>query len=101
MQLKVSNKIQKSTESPCIILGGDFNFLTQKLTFKTRKDERQLQNDLNKLVDWTQTWGMRFNPSKYKPMRITPKRNPGTANYTMMGVNLEETNNITYLGVQI
>ena len=43
---------------------------------------------------------MRFNPSKCKTMRITRKRDPGTATYTMMGENLEETENITYLGVQ-
>ena len=67
---------------------------------KSPEDERQLQNDLDKLVDWAQTWGMRFNPSKCKTMRITRKRNPGTANYNMMGVDLEETDNITYLGVQ-
>jgi len=70
-------------------------------TINSAEDEHQLQMDLNKLVDWAQTWGMRFNPSKCKTMRITRKRNPGITNYSMMGVQLEETSNIQYLGVQI
>ena len=69
-------------------------------TIKSSADEQQLQEDLNKMVVWAQTWGMRFNPSKCKTMRITRRRNPDPTTYTMMGVDLEKTNNIQYLGVQ-
>ena len=65
------------------------------------EDEIKLQDDLNSLVEWANIWGMRFNPTKCKTMRVTRKRNSKPTNYTMMGTSLEETSNIQYLGVQI
>ena len=37
-------------------------------------DGNALQNDLDRLLDWTKTWGMEFNFSKCKVMRITRKK---------------------------
>ena len=64
-------------------------------------DELLLQNDLNTLVNWAETWGMKFNPSKCNIMRVSRKRNRGNPSYSMMGVNLEEKSEITYLGINI
>ena len=50
-----------------------------------------LQADLDKLNDWADTWGMRFNASKCKTMRISRKRNPSEHAYEMNGVRLEAT----------
>ena len=69
-------------------------------TIESSGDEQQLQADLDKMVDWAQTWGMKFNPSKCKTMRITRRRKPDPTNYTMMGIGLEEMDDIQYLGIQ-
>ena len=64
-------------------------------------DEMALQTDLNRLVKWTQTWGMCFNPKKCNIMRITNKRNLSTSKYKMMGTTLEQTKSSQYLGIHI
>lgn len=68
---------------------------------KSSADELSLQKDLDTLVAWADTWGMKFNPSKCNIMRITRKRNPEVPNYSMLGVNLEVKDEIPYLGVII
>jgi hypothetical protein len=35
-----------------------------------KEDTEQLQNDLNKLSDWSDTWLLRFHPEKCKHMHI-------------------------------
>ena len=70
-------------------------------TITSAEDQHQLQEDLDKLVDWAQTWGMRFNPSKCKSVTITRRRQGEPTNYTLMGVDLEEKKDIQYLGVHI
>ena len=44
-------------------------------------DGNALQNDLDRLLDWTKTWGMEFNFSKCKVMRITRKKVPFERDY--------------------
>ena len=65
----------------------------------SREDEISFQNDLNNLVSWSNQWGMRFNPSKCKVMRISRKRHPGNTAYTMFGEVLGEVQEYKYLGV--
>ena len=36
----------------------------------TREDSLGLQEDLNKLISWSQTWLLRFHPEKCKVMHI-------------------------------
>ena len=45
------------------------------------EDEAALQSDLDTMVNWSNTWGMHFNPAKCKSMRVTRKNNPGKPNY--------------------
>lgn len=40
-----------------------------------------LQNDLDRLLDWTKTWGMEFNLSKCKVLRLTRKKVPFENDY--------------------
>ncbi len=67
-----------------------------------KADEEDFQSDLNKMVNWSTAWGMKFNPSKCKVMRLTRKRDPEPASYMykMLG-DLEETKDSQYLGVYL
>ena len=65
------------------------------------EDEKALQEDLDTMVQWSQSWGMQFNPSKCKTMRFSRKRSPGTTSYNILGVTLEETQQTQYLGINI
>ena len=70
-------------------------------TINSPDDQASFQHDLTKLVDWSHTWGMKFNAAKCKVMRISRKRHPGNANYSMLGETLEEVKEDKYLGVMI
>jgi hypothetical protein len=65
------------------------------------EDEAQLQLDLDNLVEWATTWGMRFNAAKCNIMRVTSRRNLDTPNYTMMGTRLDVKQDCQYLGIHI
>ena len=49
----------------------------------TGTDQSELQNELNKFLEWAETWQMSFNSSKCKVMHLG-RRNPGFS-YTMGG----------------
>ena len=66
-----------------------------------KADEEDFQSDLKKMINWSTTWEMKFNPSKCKVMRLTRKRDPEPASYKMLGIDLEETKDSQYLGVFI
>ena len=70
-------------------------------TITDQEDEVSFQQDLNNLVTWADTWGMKFNASKCNVMRISRRKNPGTTNYKMMGEKLQEVKEHQYLGVHI
>ena len=53
-------------------------------------DFNQLQKDLlDKLVNWTSEWQMKFNASKYYVLRITNKKKHVLHNYIMHNQILE------------
>lgn len=60
-----------------------------------------LQDDLQKLEQWQNQWQMKFNPSKCKILCISNKRSPPVKKYTFCGVELEQVDNITYLGITL
>ena len=70
-------------------------------TINSPEDELLLQKDLDNLISWTETWGMRFNAKKCNIMRVSNRRNQDVHTYTMMGTPLESTNNCQYLGIHI
>ena len=61
------------------------------------EDGKVLQDCLDKLVEWADKWGMKFNTGKCKVMHI------GTSNqeiqYTMGGIVLESTNTERDIGI--
>ena len=61
--------------------------------------EKALQEDLDTMVQWSQSWGMQFNPSKCKTMRVSRKRSPGTTcmSYNILGVTLDRDCHISAL----
>ena len=54
------------------------------------EDEQEFQEDLDRLINWAELWGMKFNAAKCKVMRISCKRSPGNTSYVMLGETLEE-----------
>ena len=64
-------------------------------------DCTSLQNDLNRLVDWSSTWKMDFNASKCKILTITRCHSPVQYCYTINGSPLEKVGVFKDLGVFI
>ena len=60
-----------------------------------------LQDDLWKLEQWQNQWQMQFNPSKCKVLCISNTRSPPVKKYTLCGVELEQVEEITYLGITL
>ena len=55
---------------------------------KNMNDASDLQNDLNKVVEWTKTWGMAFNTVKCVKMTISNKRNNLPTKYFIQNFEL-------------
>ena len=68
---------------------------------KSIADSIALQQDLDKLVLWSHTWGMAFNIAKCNVMSITNKKNGITFDYAMEGTLLVKVTETVYLGVTI
>ncbi len=64
-------------------------------------DQNELQKDLDSLVKWGETWGMKFNAKKCNIMRMARSRTPLTRMYSLSGHILEEVNQAKYLGLTI
>ena len=68
-----------------------------------KKEECEiLQQDLDKLVSWSKTWGMAFNVNKCNIVSITNmKKNKQRYSYQMDGQPIKSIENTPYLGVNI
>lgn len=64
-------------------------------------DATCLQNDLDALQLWEDKWMMEFNPSKCQVLRVTQKRKPLAASYTIHGETLDVVTSAKLLGVTI
>ena len=80
-------------------LFADDSFLYREI--KSNQDNKLLQEDLNTLQRWEMKWKMEFHPNKCQVLRITNKRKPIPASYTIHNKTLNETNQAKYLGVII
>jgi len=69
------------------------------LSFQNISDHRTLQDELNSLEWWEQTWDMAFNPDKCQVIQITHAREPIPTSYTLHGQLLEIVDQAKYLGV--
>ena len=94
--------------------GHCINALPWKVSFTTRlfADDSLLyrmirsskvQDDLDRLQQWENVWQMSFNPTKCFVIRITKKRNPIKANYSIhnQDLHVEFVKNGKYLGVAL
>ncbi len=63
-------------------------------------ETERLQQDLDKLGEWSERWQLRFNVEKCKIMHIGGSRN-GAAGYKMSGMELKETLEEKDLGVWV
>jgi hypothetical protein len=62
------------------------------------RDHTALQDDLAKLEDWAQLWGMRFNAKK---CFVLPTKNNSSYFYTLNGEILKNVEQNPYLGIEI
>jgi hypothetical protein len=67
----------------------------------SQADCETLQDDLQQLESWENTWKMEFNPSKCFTLNITRKRNKISYNYILRGSELQNVKKTDYLGVTI
>ena len=64
-------------------------------------DQAQLQEDLQRLADWEESWDMEFHPSKCQTLSITRSRKPLQPSYFLHGHTLKNVSSAKYLGVTI
>ena len=62
-------------------------------------DEEQLQQDLNIMVEWSNTWLMRFNAAKCH--LLTRQRKPLPTKYSNNNFQLQKVSHHPYLGVEL
>ena len=92
------NDMPLSVESSLPLFADDS--LLHKI-IKSILDTHALQRDLDRLVVWENDWSMEFHPDKCKLLRITNKRKPVEASYTIHNTPLEKVDHAKYLGVTI
>lgn len=93
------NDLPKRPTSSTTRLFADDSLLYRRIS--SSEDTKLLQEDLNSLVEWEDQWAMNFNAPKCKILRITNKRKPITASYTIHGQELELVDAAKYLGVYL
>ena len=68
---------------------------------KNNQDQIDMQRDLDALMDWGSTWGMKFNAKKCNIMRVSRSRKPLQHFYSLGNEILQEASDAKYLGIQI
>ncbi len=68
---------------------------------RTEKDSMRLQDDLDKLKEWSDKWLLKFNPSKCKVMKLGGGTRRPVTGYRMGDEVLHETDREKDLGVDI
>ena len=66
---------------------------------RSAADSAALQEDLDRVAEWAETWKLSLNASKCKSMSVTLKRNPVQYAYTVPGTVLEKLDSMRDLGV--
>ena len=68
---------------------------------KNNQDQIDMQKDLDALMDWGSTWGMKFNAKRCNIMRVSRSRKPLQHFYSLGNEILQEVSDAKYLGIQI
>ena len=92
------NDLPESNESNARLFADDCLLFRP---IRNNRDRQILQNDLNSLEEWENRWQMAFHPEKCVVIRVSNKRNPINAQYTIHGHMLQEVDSSKYLGVTI
>ena len=71
------------------------------LAVSNLEDAKQLQEDLDRLGDWSLKWDMEFNPSKCTVIHVTRSKYPVPSQYILYDHVLESVSSTKYLGVTI
>ena len=66
---------------------------------KNIDDSRMLQDDLNRLYEWSEKWQMQFNVNKCSIMSVDKDNRP--VDYTLNDTTLARSYNVRDLGVQV
>ena len=64
-------------------------------------DQALLQDDLNKIYQWSLSWQLKLNPKKCESICISFKRSPPKCNYQLNGEPIPSKSVIRYLGIYI
>jgi ribosomal protein L11 methylase PrmA len=64
-------------------------------------DHNILQEDLQKMEDWSNNWLLKFHPEKCKYMNITRTKNEGNREYQLLDQNITKVNEEKDIGVTI
>ena len=70
-------------------------------TISNQDDAGRLQDDLDKVQEWTDTWQMEFNAKKCYLLSMHSKRDPTLSKYRLKGEEIVKTSHHSYLGVEI
>ena len=68
---------------------------------KDQTDRDTLQNDLQKLTKWSETWLLKFHPDKCKFMHIGKNEPPDDFNYNLMNTPLNQVHQEKDIGVTL
>ena len=68
---------------------------------QSSQDCLSLQNDLDQLSSWSESWQLNFNVKKCYHLGITCKKFPTLFQYTLNGLHISKVNSTRYLGVTI
>ena len=71
------------------------------MTISSDDDCRSMQADLDRLLEWGETWAMCFNVNKCKTLTISRSRNPIMSDYCINNNVLEHVGNFKDLGIVI
>ena len=92
------NDIDNNIQSPLRLFADD-TILYREIWSKG--DHNIIQNDIQTLFKWSQTWKLYFNVSKCKVLTISNKKDPDKFNNTLNNDPLEHINSHQYLGITI
>jgi len=67
----------------------------------TQNDHKVVQNDIDKLYEWSKLWKLDFNISKCKIIPMSLKKNPDKFVYTINNNPIDEVKEHPYLGITI
>ena len=67
----------------------------------SKDDHNIIQNDIQTLFKWSQTWKLELNDTKCKVLTISNKKDPDKFNYTLNTDPLEHVNSHQYLGITV